>query len=86
MVAGMEAGEFASRIPIMFPSLIYLMLFIYGTWFGIEGLVAAGAGQKTNPHAAQIKKACEFLISKQREDGGWGESFMVHFFLNRPYN
>lgn len=50
--------------------------FTYGTWFGIEGLVSAGEDKKPNPHAANINKACEFLLSKQRADGGWGESFM----------
>ncbi|EGG18936.1 cycloartenol synthase [Cavenderia fasciculata] len=45
--------------------------FTYGTWFGIEGLVAAGE-PLSSPH---IVKACKFLVSKQRPDGGWGESF-----------
>jgi len=45
--------------------------FTYGTWFGIEGLITAGEG-----NSPQVKKACEYLISKQREDGGWGESFL----------
>lgn len=46
--------------------------FTYGTWFGIEGLVSVGGTKENNPH---IAKACDFLISKQNEDGGWGESF-----------
>ena len=25
----------------------------------------------------QVKKACEFLLSHQMEDGGWGEEFTV---------
>nr|AOE43150.1 cycloartenol synthase [Rostrostelium ellipticum] len=45
--------------------------FTYGTWFGVEGLVAAGE-KLTSP---AIVKACKFLVEKQREDGGWGESF-----------
>ena len=24
---------------------------------------------------AEVKAACEFLVSKQKEDGGWGENF-----------
>jgi len=46
--------------------------FTYGTWFGIEGLVAAGEPTSTGA----VKKACEFLLSVQRADGGWGESFL----------
>jgi lanosterol synthase len=45
--------------------------FIYGTLFGIHGLLAAGA----TPQEPAIKKACTWLIDKQREDGGWGEHF-----------
>ena len=43
----------------------------YGTWFGVEGLVDAGVALE---HPS-IKRACEFLVSKQKEDGGWGETF-----------
>ncbi len=50
--------------------------FTYGTWFGIEGLVKGGENTFGNsPVSEPIKKACEFLISKQRADGSWGESF-----------
>lgn len=49
----------------------WAVCFTYGTWFGIEGLVAAGEG-----NSQQVKKACQFLLSKQRADGGWGESFL----------
>ncbi|HDO26543.1 MAG TPA: hypothetical protein ENH02_00355 [Bacteroidetes bacterium] len=58
--------------------------FIYGTWFGIEGLVTGGEnpfGQ--DPVSEPVKKACEFLISKQREDGSWGESF--HSCVEKKY-
>ena len=27
----------------------------------------------------EVKKACEFLLSHQMEDGGWGEEFTVSF-------
>lgn len=27
--------------------------------------------------ATEVNKACEFLVSKQMEDGGWGEDFSV---------
>ena len=43
--------------------------FIYGTFFGIRGLVAAGAG----PGDPALRLACRWLLDRQREDGGWGE-------------
>ena len=43
--------------------------FLYGTLFGIRGLLAAGAP----PHDPRIRKACSWIIARQREDGGWGE-------------
>ena len=50
--------------------------FTYGTWFGIEGLVNGGEKVYGESLVSEpIQKACEFLISKQREDGSWGESF-----------
>ncbi len=47
--------------------------YTYGTWFGIEGLLAAG--HKNDTSSPEIQKACDFLLSKQRPDGSWGESF-----------
>jgi squalene cyclase len=47
--------------------------FTYGIWFGVWGLVAAG---ETYDSCPAIRKACEFLLSKQRENGGWGESHL----------
>ncbi len=43
--------------------------YIYGTLFGIRGLIAAGAG----PGDPAIRLACRWLLEHQREDGGWGE-------------
>ena len=43
--------------------------FIYGTMFGIRGLVAAGA----QPDDPSLSQACQWLLDCQREDGGWGE-------------
>ena len=37
----------------------------------MQGLLAAGI-PATDP---RIQNACSFLISKQKDDGGWGESF-----------
>jgi len=53
--------------------------FTYGTWFGVEGLVDAGFA----PDHLRIQNACRFLVSKQKEDGGWGETFMS--CVNREY-
>ncbi|KAJ8471618.1 hypothetical protein OPV22_025961 [Ensete ventricosum] len=47
--------------------------FTYGTWFGVEGLVAAG---RTYESSSCIRKACNFLLSKQLASGGWGESYL----------
>ncbi|KAL1318852.1 hypothetical protein HN51_071133 [Arachis hypogaea] len=47
--------------------------FTYATWFGINGLIAAGKSYSDCP---AIRKACEFLLSKQLSNGGWGESYL----------
>ena len=43
--------------------------FIYGTFFGVRGLLAAGC-HRTDP---ALRLACRWLLNRQREDGGWGE-------------
>lgn len=43
--------------------------FLYGTWFGVRGLLAAGA----SPRDGAVLRACEWLKSRQRSDGSWGE-------------
>ncbi len=45
--------------------------FIYGTFFGIRGLIASGAG----PDDPAVNSACEWLLDRQRDDGGWGEHY-----------
>jgi len=47
--------------------------FTHATWFGVRGLVCAGRTFKNSP---AIKKACEFLLSKELPSGGWGESYL----------
>ena len=43
--------------------------YLYGTMFGIRGLLAAGAG----PRDPAVLKAAAYLRSKQRADGSFGE-------------
>ncbi|KDO62053.1 hypothetical protein CISIN_1g043885mg [Citrus sinensis] len=47
--------------------------FTYGTWFGIKGLVDSG---RKYENSRSIRKACDFLLSKQLDSGGWGESYV----------
>lgn len=44
--------------------------FLYGTLFVLGGLVAAG---KTYNNSEAVRKAVQFYISTQNEEGGWGE-------------
>ena len=51
--------------------------FTYGTWFGLEALAAVGEiVTSSSTHASPAYRACKFLLSKQREDGGWGETYL----------
>ena len=43
--------------------------FLYGTLFGVRGLVAAGA----TPGDPALRRACAWVRAQQRSDGGWGE-------------
>ncbi len=43
--------------------------FTYGTWFGVWGLLAAGA-DVADP---AIRRAVDFLVAHQHTDGSWGE-------------
>ncbi|CAO2045443.1 unnamed protein product [Urochloa humidicola] len=47
--------------------------FTYGTLFAVRGLVAAGRNYK---NCSSIRKACDFLLSKQLSTGGWGETYL----------
>uniref|UniRef100_A0A5B7BGC4 cycloartenol synthase n=1 Tax=Davidia involucrata TaxID=16924 RepID=A0A5B7BGC4_DAVIN len=61
--------------------------FTYGIWFGVKGLMAAG---KNFNNCSSIRKACDFLLSRQLLSGGWGESYLscqnkVKYFLFKIY-
>lgn len=43
--------------------------YIYGTWSALCALNAAGL----DPRSPAVRRAVDWLVSKQREDGGWGE-------------
>nr|WDS97776.1 dammarenediol synthase [Bupleurum chinense] len=45
--------------------------FLYGTYFALSGLISVG---KTYSNSEAIRKAVEFYLSTQNEEGGWGES------------
>lgn len=45
--------------------------YIYGTLFGVRGLLAAGA----SPGDSAIRLACQWLLERQLPDGGWGEHY-----------
>ncbi|KAH9620532.1 hypothetical protein KSS87_008076 [Heliosperma pusillum] len=47
--------------------------FTYGTWFALGGLTAAG---KSYSNCEAIRKGVDFLLTSQKEDGGWGESYI----------
>ncbi|KAI9156974.1 hypothetical protein LWI28_014949 [Acer negundo] len=48
--------------------------FIYGTWFALRGLEAAG---KTYNNSPTVRNGVEFLLKSQRShNGGWGESYL----------
>jgi lanosterol synthase len=44
--------------------------FTYATFFAVQSLEAMGETWHTSE---SVKKACDFLIGKQKSDGGWGE-------------
>ncbi|XP_050285981.1 beta-amyrin synthase-like [Quercus robur] len=47
--------------------------FLYGTWFALGGLAAAG---KTYYNCPAMRKGVDFLLKTQKGDGGWGESYL----------
>jgi squalene/oxidosqualene cyclase-like protein len=49
---------------------VWGLCFTYGSCFVVEGLRSYGMAEGDDV----IQRACTFLWSKQREDGGWGEA------------
>nr|UMM64878.1 2,3-oxidosqualene cyclase [Avena strigosa] len=47
--------------------------FTYETFFAMKGLIASGRTYENN---SSIRKACNFLLSKQLSTGGWGETYL----------
>src|SRR5262249_23915448 len=43
----------------------------YGTFHAVRGLRAAGV----SPEAPALRRAADWLIHHQKEDGGWGEHY-----------
>ena len=46
--------------------------------FALESLSLDG---ETYENSEAVKRACDFLVSKQRKDGGWGESWEVSYLI-----
>ncbi|WRT67730.1 uncharacterized protein IL334_004702 [Kwoniella shivajii] len=47
--------------------------FTYATMFALESLAIAG---ETCANSERVRRACKFLVDRQMEDGGWGETYM----------
>lgn len=57
----------------------WAVCFTYGSWFGIEGLIAAGEDVSSD----HIQRAIKFILSKQNPNGGWGENYLA--CVNKEY-
>jgi lanosterol synthase len=48
--------------------------FTYAGMFALESLQCVG---ETYENSEMVKRGCDFLLEKQMDDGGWGESYKV---------
>ncbi|KAJ1656846.1 Lanosterol synthase (Oxidosqualene--lanosterol cyclase) [Dispira simplex] len=46
--------------------------FTYASMFSLKALASEGFDYSNSP---RVRQACEFLLDKQKNDGGWGETF-----------
>ncbi|NOR81527.1 MAG: hypothetical protein GQ529_11965, partial [Methyloprofundus sp.] len=53
----------------------WAVCFTYATWFAVEALVQGSDYIDSSLRKDSVNKACDFLISKQMSDGGWGETY-----------
>ena len=49
--------------------------FTYATMFALESLAFMG---ETYENSARVRRACSFILARQMDDGGWGESYKVN--------
>lgn len=62
----------------------WAICFTYATMFALESLATIGETYKNSRYS---KKGCDFLVSKQRADGGWSESYQSceqHKYIEHP--
>lgn len=52
----------------------WAICFTYATQFALESLASVG---ETYANSSHSRRGCEFLLSKQRDDGGWSEHYKV---------
>lgn len=50
----------------------WAICFTYATFFALVSLSTVG---QTHATSERVRRACAFLLSKQRADGGWGEHY-----------
>lgn len=53
----------------------WAVCFTYATWFAVEALVQGKEFIDAKTRKESINNACDFLLSKQMTDGGWGETY-----------